>query len=81
MKVTFPTSQKKGDMAHPYFKDKCICGVTISYDCYITNKQITPTEKMKKIQYQDKLIPILIVGIGLRKKLHKQYKIKIQSMY
>ena len=54
--------KKFGHMEHPEFEDKCIRGVKISYNCYITNTQITPTEKMKKIQYQNKQIPILIVG-------------------
>ena len=54
--------KKFGHMAHPECEDKCICGVEISYNCYITNTQITPTKKMKKIQYQNKEIPILIVG-------------------
>ena len=54
--------KKFGHMAHPECEVNCVCGHKIVTNCYITNKDFTPTKKMKKIQYQNKEIPILIVG-------------------
>ena len=51
-----------GHMAYPECEVNCVCGHKIVTNCYITNKDFTPTKKMKKIQYQNKEIPILIVG-------------------
>ena len=51
-----------GHMAHPECEDNCVCRHIIVTNCYITNKDFTPNKKMKKIQYQNKEIPILIVG-------------------
>ena len=45
--------KKFGHMAHLECEDNCVCGHKIVINCYITNKDFTPTKKMKKIQYQN----------------------------
>ena len=67
-----------GHMAHPEREDNCVCGHKIVTNCYITNKDFTPTKKMKKIQYQNKEIPILIVGSCCVKQFMEGTKLKCE---
>jgi hypothetical protein len=67
-----------GHMAHPECEVNCVCGHKIVTNCYITNKDFTPTKKMKKIQYQNKEIPILIVGSCCVKQFMEGTKLKCE---
>jgi len=68
--------KKFGHMAHPECQYNCVCGHKIVTNCYITNKDFTPINKMKKIQYQNKQIPILIVGSCCVKQFMEGTKLK-----
>ena len=70
--------KKFGHMAHSECEDKCVCGHKIVINCYIRNKDFTPTKNMKKIQYQNKEIPILIVGSCCVKQFMEGTKLKCE---